>query len=151
MNLASIVLHELVHFFLTLLVAIFFFRKYKDWRLVIAALAMGIFIDLDHWFDYFSCFGLRINLINFFNTGSYVQCTQKVYILLHGWEYLPVFGVIAGRLEKKLNLKGLVPVLIFAYLFHLFWDQFSFFHHPLAYSLIFRMVNNFSLKTFDGE
>lgn len=145
-----LLLHEFIHFFLTSVVAIFIWWRYKDWRLILAVFLFGIFIDIDHWFDYFAYFGPVINFRNFFNVATYVHGGNKVYIPLHGWEFLIVFWLIGYFLEKKLKMKGLKWAMTTAYLGHLLWDNFSFSHHPLAYSFIYRWLNNFSLKSFNG-
>ncbi len=146
----AILLHEFIHFALTSLVAIFFWLKFKDKRLILAAFIFGFLIDVDHWFDYFAYFGLRGNLKNFFIVETYVHGSGKTFILLHGWEYLIVFWLIGKFIGKRFKIKSLEWVITIAYLAHLLWDNFSFFHHPLAYSFIYRLVNNFSLKSFSG-
>ena len=142
--------HELIHLFITILVGIFIWWRYKDWRLILVAFLIGIFIDVDHLFDYWAYFGLNFNPANFLNVASYVYGSQKVYVLLHGWEFLLIFGFVAKVFEKKLKIKGLMWAVVLSYLGHLLWDNFSFSHHPLAYSFLFRLINNFSLKSFSG-
>jgi len=142
--------HEAIHLILTAVIARFLFWRFKDWRLVLVAFVFGIFIDLDHWFDYFAYFGLRINLTDFFSVTSYVIPSGKIYVLLHGWEFVIPLWLI-GRWEgKRLKIKGLEWAVALSYLGHLLWDNFSFPHHPLAYSFIYRLLNNFSLLRFNG-
>ena len=142
--------HEIVHLVLTGVIAGFLFWRFKDWRLVIVAFLIGIFIDIDHWFDYFAYFSLRINLTDFFNVASYVIPAGKIYVPLHGWEFVIPFWLIGRWIGKKFKVKGLEWAILLAYLGHLFWDQFSFPHHPLAYSFIYRLLNNFSLESFNS-
>jgi len=146
----NVFLHEITHFSLTSLIAIFFWLRFKDKRLILAAFLFGFLIDIDHWFDYFSYFGPVINLKNFFDVTTYVHQSGKTFIPLHGWEYLIIFWLIGKYIGKKFKIKVLEWVITFAYLAHLLWDNFSFSHHPLAYSFIFRLINNFSLKSFSG-
>jgi hypothetical protein len=151
MNVATNLLgHELVHFILTSLAALFFWWRFKDKRLILFAFFFGFFIDIDHWFDYFMCFGPVINLKFFFNVSSYVYQSGKVYVLLHGWEFVFIFWLLGSFLEKKFKIKGLSLTILFSYLFHLLWDNFSFTHHPLGYFFIYRILNSFSLKSFNG-
>jgi len=145
-----IFLHELIHFLLTSLIALFFWHRFKDKRLILVIFFFGFFIDIDHWFDYFVHFGLVINLKNFFNVASYVYPSGKVYIPLHGWEFIIIFWLTGKLIGRKIKMRGLEWAISFAYLGHLLWDNFSFVHHPLAYSFIFRLINNFSLKSFSG-
>jgi len=146
----GVLVHELIHLLISVLIASFFWWRYKDLRLFFVVLIIGIFIDIDHWFDYFAHFGLIINLKNFFNVASYIHPSGKVYIPLHGWEWVVVFWLLGKLLGKKLKIKGLEWAISFSYLGHLLWDNFSFTHHPLAYSFLFRLINNFSLKSFSG-
>lgn len=140
----------MVHFVLTAVIAGFLFWRFKDWRLVLIAFLVGIFIDVDHWFDYFAYFGLKLNFSNFFNVASYVIPASKIYVLLHGWEFAIPFWLIGRWLGKKFKIKGLEWAVTLSYLGHLLWDHFSFPHHPLAYSFIYRLVNSFSLESFNG-
>lgn len=142
--------HELVHLLITTLIAFFIWRRFRDFRLILVVFLFGIFIDIDHWFDYFAWFGLKINLVNFFNVASYVHQSGKVYIPLHGWEWLPIFWLAGKLIGRKIKMRGLEWAMTLSYLGHLLWDNFSFTHHPLAYSVFFRLKNNFSLKSFSG-
>jgi len=153
MNLSAangILFHETVHLFFSLLVAFFIWRAFKDKKATIIAFLVGIFLDVDHWFDYFFWFGLKISLRDFFNVTSYIHPAGKVYIPLHGWEWLSFYWLIGKVVGKKLKIKGLEWAVFLSALFHLLWDNFSFNHHPLAYSFFFRVWTNFSLKKFDG-
>lgn len=141
--------HELIHLLITVLISFFIWRRFRDFRLILVVFLFGIFIDIDHWFDYFAWFGSKINLSNFFNVTSYIHPSGKVYIPLHGWEFILPFWLMGKYLEKKFKIKGLEWSISISYLGHLLWDNFSFTHHPLAYSFLFRLINNFSLKSFN--
>lgn len=145
-----LIISELQHFLVTLVIALFLYRRYRDWRLIFVSFAFGFFIDLDHWFDYLAYFGLNINLSNFFNPGSYMRPSGKIYVPLHGWEFIPVFGAVSKIFEKRLKIRGLMWAVVFPYTAHLFLDSFSFPHHPLGYSFFYRLLNNFSLESFNG-
>lgn len=142
--------HELIHLLITVLISFFIWRRFRDFRLILVVFLFGIFIDIDHWFDYFAWFGSKINLSNFFNVASYVHQSGKVYILLHGWEWLPIFWLTGKLIGRKIKMRGLEWAIFLSFLGHLLWDNFSFPHHPLAYSFLFRLINNFSLKSFSG-
>ena len=143
-------LHEAIHVLISLGVAFFVVYLFKDKRLGIIAFLIGVFIDLDHWFDYFAWFGFKINLRNFFNVSTYIHPAGKVYIPLHGWEWLPIFWLIGKLIGRKIKMKGLEWAIFLSVLGHLLWDNFCFTHHPLSYSFFFRLLTNFSLKKFDG-
>jgi hypothetical protein len=142
--------HELIHLLITVLISFFIWRRFRDFRLILVVFLFGIFIDIDHWFDYFAHFGLTVNFKNFFNVASYAHQSGKVYIPFHGWEFIIIFWLIGRWLGKIFKMKGMEWAITISYLAHLLWDNFSFSHNPLAYSFLFRLVNNFSLKSFSG-
>lgn len=137
---------ELVHFISALTIGLVLNTIYQDWRLVTVALLFGFFIDIDHWFDYFACYGAKINLKKFFALYLYVKLPKKIYVPLHGWEYVFLFWLIG----RWIGIPGVEWAMSLSYLAHLLWDNFSFRHHPLAYSLIYRLLNNFSLEGFNS-
>lgn len=144
------------HFFVTLIIAFFLWIKYHNLKLILIAFIIGQLIDIDHIFD-FQYYVRKVSssetavicLMDFFNPGAYVKATGKVFVLLHGWEYLLILGLIAQKLRKK--LKGISYALILPYFFHLLIDQSPFFRAPLAYFFFIRLINNFSLSTFNGH
>lgn len=143
-----LIVSELQHFLITLVIALFLYWRYRDWRLIPVCFLFGFLIDIDHWFDYFAYFGLNVNLTNFFDPGSYMRPSGKIYVLLHGWEFIPIFGLVGKIFEKRLKIKGLMWAVIFPYTAHLLLDTFSFPHHSLAYFFIYRLLNGFSLESF---
>ncbi len=142
--------HEIIHFSLSGLVAFFFWKKARDWRLVLASFLVGFFIDVDHWFDYWLHAGISFDLVEFLNVENYVGPSQKAYIFFHGWEFIPLMFLIGKALGNKLGIKNLNWVLALSYFFHIAFDNFSFRHHPLAYFFSYRLLNGFSLKSFVG-
>lgn len=143
-------IYEIGHFLATLLIAVFLCRYFKNWRLLAVCFFFGFFIDVDHLLDYFLFFGTRFNLANFFNTGTYMDGSGKIYVLFHGWEYLFFLWVGGELLSKKKKIPGLTEAMIFSYFTHLLLDQFSFSSFHLGYFLIYRLLNNFNLVAFKG-
>jgi hypothetical protein len=146
----GILWHETVHILISLLVALLIWRVFMDKKTAILAFLVGILLDVDHLFDYFSWFGFQDNFKNFFNVASYIHPSGKVYVPLHGWEWLPFFWLTGKFFNKKIKTKGLEWAILFSVLVHLIWDNFSFIHHPWAYSFFFRLFNNFDLRSFNG-
>lgn len=142
--------HELVHLLLTAVIAGFLYWRFRDWKLIIACFLLSIFIDVDHLFDYFAYFGPKINLSSFFDVTSYIEPANKIYVLLHGWEFVIPFWLIGRWVGKKFKVNGSEWAISLTYLGHLFWDNFSFSHHPFAYFFIYRLVNSFSLEKFNA-
>jgi hypothetical protein len=141
---------EFFHFLLTLVIALFLYRRYHNWRLLPVCSIFGFLIDSDHLFDYFSYVGLRFDFGSFLRVDKYMLPSSKIYVLLHGWEYLLIFGSVGYWLQKRWSIRGLVWAITLPYLGHLIIDSFSYFHHPLAYLLIYRLLNNFSIHPISG-
>jgi hypothetical protein len=142
---------ELIHLVLTLGVFVLFYWHYQDWQLIIPALFFGFLIDVDHLFDYFAYFGVNFSLVNFAKVNSYTVPAGKVYVLLHGWEYVILFSLLGWLFENKLDVPGLAMIIMVSYLVHLVKDNFSSTHQPLAYSIIYRYLNHFTLAGFCGK
>ena len=111
---------------------------------------------MDHIFDFLyyvskvsSSETAPIFLMNFFKPDVYVRATGKVFVLFHGWEYLLILGLIAHKLRRR--VKGISYALILPYFFHLLIDQSPFSRATLAYFFFIRLINNFSLSTFNGH
>ncbi|MCJ7793094.1 MAG: hypothetical protein MUP45_03895 [Candidatus Marinimicrobia bacterium] len=141
--------HEAVHFALVGLISGFFYWRYRDWRLVITIIFFGLFLDVDHLFDFFAYYGKAANISNFF-LGGYIDASGKIFVPLHSWEFLFWLSLLALGLEKKLQIKGLMAVVVLTYGTHLLWDQLCYGQHLFAYFLAYRFLNNFSIESFHG-
>lgn len=141
---------ELQHLALSLIIFVFLFWRFRDWRLFGLCLFVGVLIDFDHLIDYFLYNGFTFNLMDFLTVQRYMIPSGKIYVLFHGWEYLPVFWFLGKWLEKKFKIKGLVWSICLSYLGHLIIDNFSYIHHPMGYSVIYRLFNNFSIQSIAG-
>jgi len=142
-------IHELIHFTISLLIGLLLYYHYKDYRLILASILFGIFIDLDHFIDFFLNYGLSLNLSNFF-AGNYFDESGKIYVLFHGWEFLPFYWLAGKFIGKKLKIKGLGWAISLSIAGHLVFDSFAYSHHPLAYFFIYRFINGFTLQGFHG-
>lgn len=147
-DMVGLLRHEAIHVLITAMMAGWLFRRSRDWRLILVAFTMGMLVDLDHWLDYFSYFGLRINLVDFFNVSSYVGPSGKTYLFFHGWEFVLLFWLIGRWWGKKIKARDYQWALSLPYFGHLLLDNFSFPHHLLAYSFFYRLLNGFSLESF---
>ena len=138
----KLLIDELIHFILALGIGLGCYLKFDNSWLIFVALIFGFLIDVDHLFDYFAYFGARFKLKDFLNTNSYMKSSGKIFVLLHGWEYVLLFWLIGHGID----VAGLDWAMSLSYLAHLFWDNFSFSHHPLTYFLTYRLINKFSVK-----
>ena len=88
------------------------------------AVGVGVLMDVDHLYDCYQCY-IKGNL-------------NKVYLLLHGWEYS-----IVGLGALLVYYHPIFLACILAHLCHVVTDQFANGLHPLGYSLTYRAVKRF--------
>lgn len=141
--------HEFIHLFLSLAVGFALWAVYKDKRLIIVSLISGVLIDVDHWIDYFLYFGFNFNLKNFLDVSNYMVPAKKIYVLLHGWEYLPILFWVGSRWGRKIKLNGLPWAIVLPYGLHLIVDNLNVWRSPLVYSFLYRLFNSFNRGVFE--
>ena len=143
----------LVHYLLaaTAFVAVFFLTKSFLWAAL--AFSINIFLDVDHLFDYWLANGFDLNYKKFVDEtvggdepGVYFRKSQKVIVLLHSWELLPLVLVAAWVFD----LHQLAIAAAFGFLPHLIWDQITYAKRPLMYFFSFRAFHNFNLEKLCG-
>ena len=101
-------LHILFHILISLIAGFIVYKLYNQLFLsIISALIGGIIVDFDHFIDYFLEFGFNFKL-SFFTNGFQFLKNDKMYILLHGWEYAIIFLILS------LIFKNRVIKIIFA-------------------------------------
>ncbi|MCL4416780.1 MAG: hypothetical protein M1365_08810 [Actinobacteria bacterium] len=146
-------LKELVHFILVGGISWFFYWKSRNWRLILAIVLSGIFIDIDHFFELFIYILMNPSRLSYevMMSGEMISKTGKIYLLLHSWELIPILSFAGIVLERKLKIKGLMLAVVLSYSTHLLWDQVHLAHNPLAYFFTYRLLNNFSLSSFYGK
>lgn len=142
--------HEIIHLIITFFIAFAFYLKFKDKRLLFFSFLFGVFIDIDHFFDFFYHFGFSTDIYKFFQVDSYILESEKVFVPLHGWEFILIFFFLGLIFEKKFKINGLALTISVSYFGHLLWDNISFAHHYLCYFLTYRFLNNFTLKSFNN-
>jgi len=106
--------------------------------LALSSFLFGIFIDLDHFFEYFSEYGFNVNVKRFFQAAENYS-VKKTFLFLHSWEIFLVFSLIVFILPANNILFGIVV----SYAFHLIFDQVGNLSRPLSYSLIYRWKEGF--------
>lgn len=135
--------HLAIHVGLALLAGLIVWRVYHHfWISMLAALAAGVAVDLDHFIDYFIAFGFDFQL-DFFNKGYQFLKNDKMYILLHGWEYAILLLGLTILLKKKLA-RSILLALFLGLSFHLMADVAMNEIPAKSYSLGYRISQNFS-------
>lgn len=103
-----------------------------------ASFLAGIFIDLDHLFDYVREYGLRPDLRFFFHICEKTLFKRTV-LFLHSWE---LCILLAGALFVT-HGNSLVIGLLIGMTQHLLLDQVSNRIKPKGYWLLFRLRHRF--------
>lgn len=142
-------LHETIHIVLSLLAGFITYKIFQNqaspiFSLLFFAFLAGVLVDLDHLFDYFFAFGLRFNPKYFVKGYNFLK-SEKIYTLLHGFEYVAVFLALTLIFKSEV-LKSIFLAITLAHFFHLTADIFLNNLPPKSYSLLYRAKHNFNLK-----
>jgi len=138
--------HLVGHLIIASIISFFVYRKTKNIRLVFLCIFCSFAIDTDHLFDFWMAYGFSLDMIEFFKF-NFFNINQAVYIPLHSWELIGLI-IILGRFVKK--YRWLLLTIGLAMFFHVLWDAASYRIILINYSLIYRLLNNFSLSIFNG-
>ena len=140
-------LTELIHFF-TALVLFLLFSSLFGFSIGLLAFLGAFLIDGDHMFDYF-VYILKtkksFSLKRFFQ-ANYFDETGKIFVPLHSWELAAVLMAL-----YFVSFSAVFLVLGVSMLVHLVVDQFTNHVDPLAYFLVWRAVNKFSVKAMNAK
>lgn len=139
-----LLLSELIHLLITCLLGVILYRHYRKWIVWPAILLTGFFLDIDHFVDYFLYYGSNLNLPTFFGNSYFVN-PGTVHVPFHGWEYLLILFLL-GKSYKKVRIY--CYCLALGLTGHLFWDQLHNCMPFFGYSIIYRVLNNFSRNLF---
>lgn len=123
----------------------------RSWELAVSSLISGVMIDTDHVIDYWIAHGLRFDLKQFFFyfDERNFKNREKLFFLLHGWEWLILLAAVAWLTEWNLWFTG----LLVGYGQHMILDElhnnFTYQLRPYVrgYSLIWRWKEGFDFKT----
>lgn len=141
----GLILHLSGHLFASIIAG---YIVWKLWQKPIAsffaAIAGGVFIDLDHFIDYYFAFGRDFRWDYFFNGYQFLK-SGKDYIFFHGWEYAFVLVILAFLFKNKLA-KSIFLGLALGLFFHLTIDATLNGLPVKSYSIIQRFRNNFEAE-----
>ena len=111
-----------------------------SWKLAVANLIAGVFIDIDHVIDFVVECGKDFDVRNFFKVFNN-HLTEKVFVFLHSWELLAILSIIAWLTTWNVWVMG----LLIGYAVHMTMDQ-SVTPSIRGYFLIWRINHNFDRK-----
>ena len=82
------------HTAISLTISGILYMIFRSWGLAAANLIAGIFIDLDHLFDYLYTHGRPFKVKDFFRVCNNSQF-NRIFLFLHGWEWVALLGMAA--------------------------------------------------------
>jgi len=132
-----------LHFIVTVILCGLVYWKFGDIFYAGLCLAGGIFIDLDHLFDYFKHYKLHISFKKFIRT-EFLQ-SGKVYLPFHSWEIIFILFLLSLYFKSD----GL-GVFSLAMGVHLLIDHFQS-PNRLFYFLTYRIIKKFDLEQLRAE
>jgi len=107
---------------------------------------VGIFIDIDHCFDYVRTWGWRVVSVREFMKIFYMHKLKKLYVFLHSYELLILFGLFLWYLKIDWGWVVLLSLTI-----HISMDQIYYLTHfrgaaPWFYFLFYRASKGFDIE-----
>ncbi len=137
------------HLIITL-IALFFYHPSLEFT--IAFFLAGVFIDIDHVFDYF-LFVKRRKSLRHFLFEDWCKESKKVVLIFHGYEVILILFILIKIFQFQW-LNG----LFYGSLLHLFLDViFNVYvskngnKNPLVYSIIYRWFLDFDTRKIKNK
>ena len=111
----------------------------KSWTAAFGCILSGVFLDIDHFFDYFLAKkGITLSYRELENYCTYDK-TGKLYLFFHSYEFLFLFWICL----YFFNLKNAWIGLAVGASAHILSDQFANPLKPLSYFISYRIQNAF--------
>jgi hypothetical protein len=114
----------------------------RSWPLTLASFYWGVFIDLDHFIDYYATFGLRATPLGVFD-ASHNGKLRRVTLVFHGWEWV----VLLAAATWWSGWNPWVAGVTLGMGQHLVFDQFANRPHPFGYFFFWRLRHGFDMRT----
>lgn len=141
----SLFFHLSIHVIFSVLVG---FAVWKIWKKPLwsfaSAIASGVFVDLDHLIDYFIAFGMDFRMDYFLRSYQFLK-TDKIYVILHGWEYVIILFAALLFLKSQ-KAKTAVAALALGLFFHLGVDTLLNQVPARSYFLLYRVKHKFDIE-----
>lgn len=106
----------------------------------------GVFVDMDHFIDYYANHGPSLKLIDIYDTLARVDI-KKVYLLLHSYEIIILLWVIICATGASVFWKAAAIGLTQ----HMILDQFTNPIFLLGYFFTYRFLNRFDKEMIIKE
>lgn len=123
------------------MVSVALWPVYHSVEISVMCFLTGVFIDIDHFIDYFREFGFNINVPKFFQVFK-GKNINRVWIPLHSWELFGMMLFFSWLGQGNNWMIGLIT----GYFLHMILDQLFNKPGPWSYFLVFRYTKKFSHK-----
>ncbi len=111
----------------------------RSWAAGLSCFLIGVFIDVDHFFDFWINRGFSLNIKSFLDFCCF-GTSPTFYIILHGYEYIPFYLWLSMIPAQNPWGWGLTV----GYVLHLLGDQFFNRHlNRWTYFLTYRLFHRF--------
>jgi hypothetical protein len=111
---------------------------FKSWSMTLSCFLSGIFIDVDHIFDYIREKGFPFKVNDFFKAIYEGELTRWT-LVLHSWELLFLLSMIAWLTNWNPWITG----IFIGFGHHLILDKFFNGERLCTYSFLWRWKHNF--------
>lgn len=115
---------------------------FKSWSMTLSCFLSGIFIDLDHIYDYIREVGFPFKVKGLFK-AAYNAELNRWMLVLHSWEILFSLGIIAWFM----NWNPWVTGILIGFGHHILLDKLHTGDRLFSYSFIWRWKYNFEYVT----
>lgn len=132
-----------IHFLIAVIFSSLIYLKSGRISYVAAFLMGSIFIDLDHFIDYFLFYKNKFRVSDFF--GCAYLNSRKVYVIFHSWEINAAVFILGLFFNSMLVL-----MLAFGLSAHLIVDNL-FRKNKLYCLLLYRIMKKFDIKVLLPE
>ena len=123
------------------LIAGILYLSFKSWNMALVCLLSGIFIDLDHIYDYIREFGFPFKVKDFF-TAVDKDDIPRLTLIFHSWELVLLIGIIAWLTNWNPWITG----LFIGFGHHIILDKTNSGERLRTYSFWWRWKNNFEFE-----
>ncbi|NCN39025.1 MAG: hypothetical protein COY38_03660 [Candidatus Aenigmarchaeota archaeon CG_4_10_14_0_8_um_filter_37_24] len=113
----------------------------------VSLILVGVFIDLDHFIDYWIAKKrISFDFKDFFDY-FYAYQYKKASVLFHSVEFIPIIALAGFFLFGKLITYG----VLVGFISHIILDYIGNETKPLTYSLVYRTWKRFDVSCFHDE
>jgi len=118
------------------------YLTFKSWSMALSCFLSGIFIDIDHVYDYVKEFGFPFKVRDFVTT-VYNNGISRLTFVFHSWEILILLGIIA----PFTNWDPWITGVIIGFGHHIILDKLNNGERLRTYSFIWRWGKQFEFDT----